>query len=94
MDDVKATLIEIFKADVEIVKFIKIDNYYISKNLKKWYKKNIRDLISADRLLLETYNKIPMSINLSKRKKHSFMVYPVYDDEKSIDVKYYIRYCL
>jgi len=92
--DVKATLNEIFKVDVEIKEFIIIDNYYISKSLKKWYKKNMRDLISSDRLLLETYNKIPMSINLSKRKKHSFMVYPVYDDEKSIDVKYYIRYCL
>jgi len=94
MDDVKATLHEIFKVEVEIREFIIIDDYYISKNLKLWYKKKIRELISDDRLLIETYNKIPIRLNLSKIKKHSFMIYPVYSDEKSIDVKYYIRYCL
>jgi len=94
IEDVNSALIEIFKVKLDIDNFIIIDNYYISKNLKKWYKKNMRDLISSDRLLFETYKKIPIGLNLSKIKKHSFLIYPVYNNEKSIDVKYYIRYCL
>jgi len=94
LEEVSLVILQIFKVNIVIDNFLIIDNYYLSKRLKKWYNKGLRELTSNDRLLLETYKNIPIQLNLSRKKNTCYLVYPVYNLVTSKDVKYYIRYCL
>ena len=72
-----------------------VKGYKISTRLNSYYKKNKNELNENDRLILENYKKINISLNLSSTGLgQSYMVYPVYESLESppASVSYYVHY--
>lgn len=83
-----------FKKDFKIKKFRMFGGYEISTRLLTTYGKDTADdIVPSDRLTLEKYKKINARTNISKTGTgQPYMVYPVYENNTSTTVQYYVRY--
>ena len=85
----------IFNDKIVVGDFLNIDGYYLSKNLRKYYKKECNNLTIDDRLTIDKYVKIKTSPNSyisNESRKYKYILLPVYDSLDSKDAKYYLQY--
>lgn len=100
IEDARKILTSIFNYNIVLDEFLNIDGYYLSKHLKKYYKKSHSELSAGDRLTIDKYEKIRTSIITyisGECKKCKYILLPVYkshDDECKADVKYYLFYSI
>lgn len=87
----------IFNDKIIIGNFLNIDGYYISKYLKKFYKKQFQDLTIDDVLNIDKYEKIKKSIsaNISNEcKKYKYILLPIYKTLDPKCIEYYLLYSI
>lgn len=93
IDEVIVFLKEILNKVVNPTAFHNRDGYILSTRLNAYYNKNKDELLATDRLTFDKYKAITVGLNLSKTGKgQNYMVYPVYDNLNTKEVKYYVRY--
>lgn len=89
--------------NISLEDFLNIDGYYLSKHLKKYYKKSYNELSANDILTIDKYEKIRTSIIIyisRECKKCKYILLPVYNtfDNKSKEnvgnVKFYLFYSI
>jgi len=94
---VEKVLTQIFKSNITIKEFINIEGYLLSKNIKKYYKKSYNELIAADRLTIDKYTDITMSLKQfisNENKTYKYIVLPVYASLDTTCVEYKLHYSL
>ena len=93
LNEVKDFLKKILNRDVSLGSFHQIDGYVLSTRLNSYYGKSKEELLASDRLTLDRYNAIAIGLNLSKTGNgQNYMVYPVYNDMETKQVRYRVRY--
>lgn len=97
VQEVDKVLTQIFKTNITIQEFINIDGYLVSKNIKKYYKKSYNELIAIDRLTIDKYTDITMSLKQfisNEDKTYKYIVLPVYASLDTTCVEYKLHYSL
>jgi len=95
--DAEKILSTIFNDTIVVGEFLTIDDYYLSKNLKKYYKKHYSNLTTDERLTIDKYVKIKISLNKyisNECRKYKYILLPVYDSPETKEAKYYLHYSI
>jgi hypothetical protein len=95
IQEVEKVLTQLFKSSITIKDFINIDGYLLSKNLKKYYKKPNIDLKAINRLTIDKYTDITISLKKcisNENKTYKYIVLPVYASLDSTCVEYKLHY--
>jgi len=95
IQEVEKVLTQIFKSNITIKEFINIEGYLLSKNIKKYYKKSNNQLIAIDRLTIDKYTDITMSLKQfisNENKTYKYIVLPVYASLDTTCVEYKLHY--
>jgi hypothetical protein len=93
IEEVNHFLTQTLKKPTKIKAFHEIDGYLLSTRLNSYYKKAKKYLEAEDRILLDTFHKINLGMNISSTGKgQNYMVYPVYDNLETKEVSFYVRY--
>ena len=93
--EVSKVLSDIFGSKIELKEsgyFLKIDGYYISKYLKKYYHLKHTELKGENRLTKKDLKNINSTHITNQNKTFKYIVLPIYDTLESKDCKYYIMY--
>ena len=97
IEEAEKILSVIFDDKIIAGEFLNIDGYYLSKNLRKYYKKEANNLTIDDRLTIDKYVKIKTSPNLyisNESRKYKYILLPVYDSLDNKEAKYYLQYSI
>jgi hypothetical protein len=97
IQEVEKVLTQLFKSSITIKDFINIDGYLLSKNLKKYYKKPNIDLKAINRLTIDKYTDITISLKKcisNENKTYKYIVLPVYASLDSTCVEYKLHYSI
>lgn len=95
IEEAEKILSEIFDDKIVVGEFLNINGYYLSKYLRKYYKKECSNLTIDHRLTIDKYVKIRTSPNLyisNESRKYKYILLPVYDTLDSKEAKYYLQY--
>jgi len=100
IEDAAKILSHIFNSNIVLQEFLNINGYYLTKYLKRFYKKPYNELTANDRLTIDNYEKIRTSIATyisGQCKKCKYILLPVYkslDDNCKEDVTYHLFYSI
>jgi len=95
--EVSKVLSDIFGSKIELKEsgyFLKIDGYYISKYLKKYYHLKHTELKGENRLTKKDLKNINSTHITNQNKTFKYIVLPIYDTLESKECKYYIMYSI
>ena len=97
IEEAEKILSEIFDDKIVVREFLNINGYFLSKYLRKYYKKEVNNLTIDDRLTIDKYVKIRTSPNLyisNESRKYKYILLPIYDTLDSKEAKYYLHYSI
>ena len=97
IEEAEKILSVIFDDKIIVGEFLNIDGYYLSKYLRKYYKKEANNLTMDDRLTIDKYVKIKTSPNLyisNESRKYKYILLPVYNSLDNKEAKYYLQYSI